>query len=275
MNDTIKQDAEEFGRHVRQGGWRLGLLVARNVEQGVGGRGRKGVSSPRYSTKISATAFAEQANVGIPKGTKDKPNRDRISVDRVLAYLTAWEKAAEAGLVPAAADLTSGSEVELPAAEAWSEFYTPISGGHNGGSGRTPTKKEAKSTVAKLPAKEKASLVAELLDTPEVIEALDEDEEAVDHVFHATTKIAGSRGKTKKAKKNKSLREMTVVLTLIGVLSEIRDLAKEDSDSPLIKECINLMRETLGILSDLVEADDPEAVEELIRDLENFLAAQQ
>jgi hypothetical protein len=32
MEPTTELDAREFGIHVRQGGWRLGLLVARNVE---------------------------------------------------------------------------------------------------------------------------------------------------------------------------------------------------------------------------------------------------
>lgn len=37
---TVDSDAREFGQHFRQGGWRLGLLVARNVKPGKAGRPR-------------------------------------------------------------------------------------------------------------------------------------------------------------------------------------------------------------------------------------------
>jgi hypothetical protein len=30
---SLDNDAREFGQHFKQGGWRLGLLVARNVKQ--------------------------------------------------------------------------------------------------------------------------------------------------------------------------------------------------------------------------------------------------
>ena len=65
---------------------------------------------------------------------------------------------------------------------------------------------------------------------------------------------------------------MTVVFGLIGVLNQIRELAKEDSDSPLIKECKNLMRETLEILDGIEEADDPDTVEKMLSDFGDLLA---
>jgi hypothetical protein len=75
----VQQDAREFGLHVRQGGWRLGLLVARNVEKGKGEGGGGTDGSHRRDRdsdeKVSARKFASVA------GT---------SHDRVLRYLDAW-----------------------------------------------------------------------------------------------------------------------------------------------------------------------------------------
>lgn len=100
-------DAAEFGLHVRQGGWRLGMLVARNVSPGEGGRGnRRGYDS----SKVSARQFAEHA------GT---------SADRVLRYLKAWENAAGDDVVPPAADLVPGQDVDLDVSElpSWGQYY--------------------------------------------------------------------------------------------------------------------------------------------------------
>lgn len=107
--NTINQDAVEFGLHVKQGGWRLGLLVARSVEKKIGGRPLK-TSSTEEVFKISAEAFAKEA------GTTG---------DRVLRHLDAWSRAANAGFVPAATDLNPGAEPELDvdALPPWSNFY--------------------------------------------------------------------------------------------------------------------------------------------------------
>lgn len=106
---TTEIDAREFGLHVQQGGWRLGLLVARNVERGKPGRPPRIVSTETNS-KVSATVFAKLA---------------KTTNDRVLRYLDAWERAADAGHVPHAADLSPGSELELDAERLpqWSSFY--------------------------------------------------------------------------------------------------------------------------------------------------------
>lgn len=67
------------GQHVKLGGWRLGLLVARNVEAGAGnGRPRKGAKT-LTNVKVSANRFAQTAKVSTPK---------------VLRYLEAWNRAA-------------------------------------------------------------------------------------------------------------------------------------------------------------------------------------
>lgn len=273
MNDSIKQDAKEFGQHVRMGGWRLGLLVARNVKPGTGGP-RTGTNTP--VSKITARQFAEEANIGIPKGTKTRPNLDRISHERVIAYLTGWETAAEAGHVPHAADLAPTEEpsIDWASLPEWGDFYPPITGGYNGGKDRVPTAKQAAAVIAALPAAEAAAVIAAALDTDEVIEAVKANDDAVDHVFGAAMRLGPERGKTKKAKPNRGLSEMLVTLELMGVLGKIRDLAKEDSDSPLIKECKNLMRETLEILDRIEEADDPEMVEQMFTDFGDLLSSQ-
>lgn len=106
MKNSVEQDAAEFGRlelHVRQGGWRLGLLVARSVEKGAG--------KSKVPGKVSARSFASKAD------TTDR---------RILRYLGAWEKAAEAGHVPAASTLSPGEEVKLKVGKLpdWAEFYS-------------------------------------------------------------------------------------------------------------------------------------------------------
>lgn len=91
-----QDDAREFGRFVRQGGWRLGLLVARNCGDGVG--------------KVPIAQFAIEA---------------RIGTSTVSLYLRAWELAAEANLVPHAAQLTRDSEptLDTTALPHWQNFY--------------------------------------------------------------------------------------------------------------------------------------------------------
>lgn len=103
-------DAQEFGQHVRQGGWRLGLLVARNVEIGEAGRPSMENRNNRSNSKVSGNEFARLSGVSRPK---------------VLRYLAAWNLAAEQGVVPPASDLTPGTNVDLDVdtLPAWSQFY--------------------------------------------------------------------------------------------------------------------------------------------------------
>jgi len=103
---AITADATEFGLHMRQGGWRLGLLVARNVALAPGR-----VAPETLLPKVNATEFAR---------------RSGTSNDRVLRHLAAWERAANAGLVPHAATLNPGSEVDLDVERlpAWGPIYS-------------------------------------------------------------------------------------------------------------------------------------------------------
>src|SRR5215471_9676598 len=147
MNAAIEHDAREFGLHVKQGGWRLGLLVARNVERGAGGP-RTGSSDP--VAKVTIREFAEQAET---------------SHARIGRYLLAWEAAAEEGLVPLADDLSPGDEIDLDvdALPAWDSFYDASrAGGYNGGAERTPTYENVKKAADKLPPAERVKLAAEI-----------------------------------------------------------------------------------------------------------------
>lgn len=95
VRPEVKADAQEFGLYTRQGGWRLGLLVARNVQQGKG-QGSRTDTFP--NGKVSANAFAKQAGV---------------SVNKILRYLEAWDRYASEGKVKESASLSPGDELEL------------------------------------------------------------------------------------------------------------------------------------------------------------------
>jgi hypothetical protein len=97
--EQVAADAAEFGLHVRQGGWRLGLLVARSVDpNGKGGRPRKTPEGSEVPGKVSMAKFARGAGI------------DDHTVRR---HLDAWEVAAGVGIVPAAANLVPGQEIDL------------------------------------------------------------------------------------------------------------------------------------------------------------------
>lgn len=102
---TVTTDAHEFGIHVHQGGWRLGMLVARNVVKSPGR-----VAAATLAPKTNATRFAKDS---------------KTTVDRVLRYLDAWEAGAEAGHVPHATDLQPGMDVDLNVDRlpSWDVFY--------------------------------------------------------------------------------------------------------------------------------------------------------
>ena len=111
----VSHDAREFGVHVRSGGWRLGLLVARSVHPGTGNGGdrrsdQRNDRNADPATKVSAREFARQSGTSAP---------------RVLRFLEAWDRAAAAGHVPPAHDLNPGVEIDLPDGDEtpWADFY--------------------------------------------------------------------------------------------------------------------------------------------------------
>lgn len=105
VDEAITDDATEFGLHMRQGGWRLGLLVARNVKIAPGR-----VAPETLLPKINATEFARRA------GTSN---------DRVIRHYAAWQRAANAGLVPDADTLNPANTVDLNVDRlpAWGPIY--------------------------------------------------------------------------------------------------------------------------------------------------------
>lgn len=110
---TTKTDAAEFGVHVRQGGWRLGLLVARNVAHVSRGGDRRSKRRHALNGKISATEFAALSDT---------------THDRVLRYLRAWDAAADDGHVPHSRNLAPASKVPLDDMPDWKQFYPPANG---------------------------------------------------------------------------------------------------------------------------------------------------
>lgn len=145
-------DAQEFGVGVRCGGWRLGLLVARNVEPGKAGK-PSAANRSLENNKVSMNKFAELAGV---------------SVSHVKYYYDAWELAAKANLVPAASKVEYGDDeicIDVDAIEDednprtfWSWFYSNAK--------NPPKQKEEKKKVEK---KE-----------PEISSSTDEDEDDSD-----------------------------------------------------------------------------------------------
>ncbi|MCV7100729.1 hypothetical protein [Mycobacterium palustre] len=91
---SIQEDARDFGQHFKQGGWRLGLLVARNVYVSGTERGRSDLQASRVG-KVTANQFAETAGV---------------SARSVQLYYRAWELAADKDECLHATELSPGSE---------------------------------------------------------------------------------------------------------------------------------------------------------------------
>lgn len=89
---SIEEDAKAFGCHF-EGGWHLGLLVARNVHKRAAA-GRPDKSEP-VRNKVSCSEFAKMAGV---------------SERTVQLYSNTWALAAEAGHCTPADQLTPGTE---------------------------------------------------------------------------------------------------------------------------------------------------------------------
>jgi hypothetical protein len=103
---TWQDNADEFAALDQGEGWPFARLVACSVvrDNGHGNRRDRDVSG-----KVSATEFARRAET---------------SNDRVLRYLTGWDKAAEKGWVAAASTLTPDSATGMTDPEHnWREVY--------------------------------------------------------------------------------------------------------------------------------------------------------
>jgi hypothetical protein len=160
---SVSQDAREFGLHLKQGGWRLGLLVARNVEKGKGtGGDSKRHRNDRYGGgKVSAQEFARESVYG--------------TAPRVLRHLAAWERAADEGLVPHAADLMPDTDaaIDVEALPPWTDYYDASDAG---GRPRDSKPADAVAIIERQSVESRGEIVAQLLTDPETREAV------VDHV---------------------------------------------------------------------------------------------
>lgn len=250
-------DAKEFGKYVRAGGWQLGLLVARNVERGPGGRGRRGTSiAPAILGKTSAQKFARMA------GT---------SADRVLRYLDAWEAAAGAGLVPAANELQPGDTVELneEALGSWDVYYGPVSGGADGRPSRgSVSRRRAAETLAGMATSDRAAVVAGAVAADqEVAQAVAEDTVANARVTAASRRRqrqaaeSVAAGEFADAQGNDGLGVMKVANEIVKLRAATRSLvlayeevmaANPDSDE--LREV--LTADIMGVKGDLIVALD-------------------
>lgn len=201
---SYKTDAHEFGLHVRQGGWRLGLLVARNVEPGTGSGDRTDLEPRHDRAKVSATQFAEAS------GT---------SKTRVMRYVTAWEKAAKAGLVPHAAELKHGQNLDLDAAKLpeWSQFYSAVSGGR-------PRDSRAEDAVVIIRRRGADAVIEQMneSDRAEVVRALAEKHPNILGRSPQTSQGSAAKGE---------LRKQMSASDTIDALSQARDLIRQFTDN--------------------------------------------
>ena len=105
---SLDNDAREFGQHFKQGGWRLGLLVARNVEP------HKGQGKPRPPVDEAASPLSTPDGVLDEKPSKvsgtEFATKAGVSKQHVANYYKAWELAADDHKCLHAKDLSPGDE---------------------------------------------------------------------------------------------------------------------------------------------------------------------
>lgn len=104
---SIDTDATEFGRHFKQGGWRLGLLVARNVDLGRG----QGKPRPPVDEVEDASGVIGEKSQGIEKVSCSQfATTAGVSKQTVAHYYKAWQLAADDGKCTHAENLSPGDE---------------------------------------------------------------------------------------------------------------------------------------------------------------------
>lgn len=140
LNPNTEVDCKEWIEHVKNGDWRLGLLVARNVADDHGEKPWESEGISRASwyrrqsetnvngiyncLKISCRAFARQAG--------------DVSHAQVAKYLKAWNMAAADGHVPTSSTLFPGDEVDFSGTDEdgkliltqklWDFYFKPSAG---------------------------------------------------------------------------------------------------------------------------------------------------
>jgi hypothetical protein len=139
LNPNIEMDAKEFGEHVKNGGWRLGLLVARNVSEDYGtGEAPwevEGISKATYYRRQAETSVHSVNKVSARAFAKQAGNIGHVNVSK---YLKAWNMAAADGLTPLSSELTPGQVVSFNELDedgkpiftqkSWDTYFKPPAG---------------------------------------------------------------------------------------------------------------------------------------------------
>jgi len=256
----ITKDAEEFGIHVKQGGWRLGLLVARNVERGEAGRPAKNRNARDDFAKVSAQQFAKLSDTSAP---------------RVLRYLDAWNAAADAGHVSASADLSPGDDVDLNVDELpdWNDFYPP---GDTNYQRATPERRAAIDEAAEKYGAKPAQVARVAASAPAVAAAVHADRRVAEAAAKALATddetyqtVRAARVQHLNAEANRSLpppqaskneRIHRIEEIAEGVIARLGDELDEFSD---LGKRLGLLEENLDALSDAYRQRLARALREL------------
>ncbi|WPW29489.1 hypothetical protein P6B95_20305 [Streptomyces atratus] len=112
LDDPVDRDAYELRSVGKSGGWVWALKVARNVYVGAASQPSEDDAhgARADSGKVSASEFARRIGWSTP---------------RVMRYYRAWEQGIHKLGLPHFDELAPGHEVPLPAANTWSECFTP------------------------------------------------------------------------------------------------------------------------------------------------------
>src|SRR5262245_40515597 len=206
--NLIELDAREFGLHLGQGGWRLGLLVARNVENN--GRGRPKKNDRSFSEKATAAEFAKLAATSRP---------------RVLRFLEAWERAAEDGVVPPSSELSPGEELDWLDVEQlppWGDYYgASKAGGFQGGKERVPTPGVIGSAVERMTPEEQVQVARQILAKPKARQAFAEDKDAEAELTRASGDVFARVARDAKAAARTAFPRDTNTEELMTILTRL------------------------------------------------------
>jgi len=145
LNPNTEMDFKELKEHVKSGGWRLGLLVARNVRNDYGSLSRE---KPWELEGISrSTWYRQQDETTVNSVTVVSKVHSRtcskitgISHTEILRYLKAWNLAVADGLpILSSSDLVPGQSVSFDALDdsdkpvftqkSWDNYFKTPSGG--------------------------------------------------------------------------------------------------------------------------------------------------
>jgi len=224
MNPQIEKDAKQFGLYAS--GWRLGLLVARCVEKGKGHGGDRKSDQRRnhdVDLKVGARVFAKAA------GT---------SADRVLRHLEAWNLAAADGVkgIKPSATLSPGDEPKLnyDSLPDWSDYYTSVSGGFNGGKDRSPTEKNVEDALDSLSPDARARVVGGALGNKATKEAVKRNPlvtSVVAEVAAEAWQESGQRSEEKGKTRSKKLAAKDALAHIQGMYDDVSSAVQHAADA--------------------------------------------